>query len=181
MDVYQAIRIRALRSVLSPDSSYLIRKIIRWYSKTFHMPLAQVEDIPIEDLLQAYWEERYEGMSEDQLAAEREELLTSPEARYERILAEEAEEAEMFEMGKIVAAEEAAKKRAQVSKPSDQPLTPLQHQTPQPIRELPEADLPVTKLPKEMPPGITMTFVDDATFEAELEGYGTMAQPERKS
>lgn len=180
MDLFQAIRLRALKAVLHPDREYLIRRTLRWYSKTFHTPLHVVEEMPVEDVIVAYYEEQYAQMSEDQLAAEKEELLTPDEVRTARIIAEEAEEAEMFEMSQIVAAEEAAKKRAEVTKAATQKLADLQHQPLGPIKphDLPESDLP--KVPREMPEGITMSFVDDADFEAELEGFGAMGQPERK-
>jgi hypothetical protein len=179
MELIRAIQLRALRSVLKPDKDYLVRKMLRWYSKTYFTPLREVEELPFDEVMQAYFEERYEGMSDDDRDAERQALLTTEEQRYQQILAEEAEEAEMFELGRIVAAEE-ERKKLEADKAKEQKIAEVKHQKPGPIipRELPESDLS-TGLPKVIPEGITMSFVDDAEFERELEGFGAMGQPRK--
>jgi hypothetical protein len=178
MDQYRAIRLRALGAVVKPNKDYIIRKVLRWYSKTFFTPLAQVEDLPLEDVFQAFYEEKYAEMSEEEVEAERQELLTSDQDRYEQILAEEAEEAEMFETGKLMAAQMRAKK-ALVATPQKGNIADIRHQVPGPIRsmEAPESELP--SVPRELPPGISMTFVSESDFEQELETLGAMSQPER--
>lgn len=67
MDDLEAVKILALRAVLKPtsDPTYRIRQIFRWFSKTFHTPLAEVEAMPLEDVLQHYFESDYEQMVED--------------------------------------------------------------------------------------------------------------------
>lgn len=174
MTLEDAIRLRALRVVLRPDREYFLRRVMRWYSKTFYTPLAQVEDIPTEDLLQTWYEERYAEMAPEDLDRERAELLETPEQRYERILREEADEAEMFEMSRVVAAEEERKKAAKAkekkiaeTQPALGPIKPV---------EMSETDLP-RPVVATVPPDITMSFVDDAAFQAELEGFGSMTQP----
>lgn len=58
-----AIRTVALRDVLDgADPDYVRRFQFRWYSKTFAVPLPDVADLPLQDVLQAFWEERYEEM-----------------------------------------------------------------------------------------------------------------------
>ncbi len=179
MDLYQAIRLRAMRSVMRPDREFLIRKVLRWYSKTFFTPIAEVEEIPLEDVFQAYYEEMYEDMSEEDLEAERQELLITPEQRYDQIILEEANDAEMFEMGRMIAAEEAAKAKSTAKAKIVNQIVNLQHQQPGPIApvEMSETDLPTA--PRELPPGITMTFVDEDEFEAALDGFGAMSQPKK--
>lgn len=174
MDVYKAIRLRALRSVLFPDKDYIIRRTLRWYSKTFFTPLREVEDLPLEDVFQAYYEERYATLSDEDLDHEREDLLVTDEERYDRAVAEEAEEAEMFELSKIIAAEEAAKRRAAKKTSTPEQLAEIQHAQPEPMK-LAEPLLPA--LPKVLPPDITMTFMTDDAFEAEVDGFGSMSQP----
>lgn len=42
------------------------RFLCRWYSKTFHTPLPQVFDMPRDELIIAFWEEKFDAMSEDE-------------------------------------------------------------------------------------------------------------------
>lgn len=86
MDLVHAIQLAALRDVLNqrqkdpvPDPDFFQRHVMRWYSKTFYTPLDQVEQLPLEDLLRAFFEERYENMAEDALEQERVELLKTDE------------------------------------------------------------------------------------------------------
>lgn len=178
MDLYKAIRIRAMKAVLDPDPQYTVRRVLRWYSKTFRTALADVEELPLEDVFQAYYEEMYEDMSPDHRDRERQELLITDEERSRMIAVEEAQEAELFEMGKVFAAEEAEKKRAASTKSGDQKIAEIQHHGTGPFkpRDLPESDLPV---PAKIPAGISMTFLDEAEFEKELDGFGVMAQPKK--
>lgn len=58
---------------------------MRWYSKTFHTPLHVVEwDVPLDDILQAWFESEYEGLSEDGRVDEARRLTETPEERAER-------------------------------------------------------------------------------------------------
>lgn len=179
MDLHTAIRLRALRAVLRPDDAYHLRVVMRWYSKTFFTPLREVEELPLEEIWQAYYEEQYANMSDVELDHVKAELLTTDEQRYEQIVAEEAEEAEMFEMRRILEAEERAKAVAAQKEQQKNEIANVA-QKPGPILpvKLPETDLP-SALPNKLPPAITMTFVDEADFERELDGFGTMSQPEK--
>jgi hypothetical protein len=176
MDLYQALRLQALRAVMCPDKEYFIRRTLRWYSKTFHTPLHEVEDIPLEVVLQAFYEEHFEAMSQEDREAERQDLLVTKEQRYKQILAEEAEEAELFEIGKILAAEE-EKKRKEASTKKTEQIAEIQHKTgpilPMPM---PETDLP-SGIPTVLPEGISMSFADDADFDIDSDGLG--AEPKK--
>lgn len=90
LDYLKAIRLLAWNAVEKRPSDYLMRHIYRWYSKTFHVPLPQVDDLPIEDVLQAFFEERYENLPDEERDDEEERLR---ETRAER-LAREARERE---------------------------------------------------------------------------------------
>lgn len=177
MDQITATRISALHSVEHPDRDYLIRKILRWYSKTFHTPLADVEELPLDDIMQAYYENRVEEMSPEERAEERALLLKTEEQRISEIMAEEAEEAELFEMGRLMAADEAKKKATKVKakdQKSDEQIAPIQHQTP-PLR-LRDRD---TELPSPaaitIPPNVEVKFIDEADLEAEIAAFEAMA------
>lgn len=84
----KALRILALKSVLDPDVDYYYRKIFRWYSKEFHTPLHIVDDLPLEDVLQAYYESRYEDVNNDddstKLMDELQELTETEKERLRR-------------------------------------------------------------------------------------------------
>jgi hypothetical protein len=181
VDIYTAIRIRAFRAVQAPDKDYLIRKVLRWFSKTFHTPIERVEELPLDDVMQAYYEDKYENMSPDELDAERQELITTDEQRYERILAEEANDAEMFEMARMIAAEEAAKKTSKVTdtKPDAKGvITPVRHPVPgllKQVRKAAEAELPDGPPPETLPSGIKMSFIEDSDLEAEIAKFEAMA------
>lgn len=86
-----AIRTRALRAVVKPDMAASMRRVFRWYSREFSTPLAQVESLPLEDVLTAYFEDLYSNMEEPLLEQELADMALTPE---ERALAHKQEEAE---------------------------------------------------------------------------------------
>lgn len=100
MDVLDSLRACALRDVLSKNASrdYNLRAIFRYYAKTFHTPLHVVQDLPLVDVFQAYFEENFEAMEYEDLEAERQRLIETPEQRAARADAEVdfTEEADEF-------------------------------------------------------------------------------------
>jgi septal ring factor EnvC (AmiA/AmiB activator) len=66
LDQIRALRILALKEAVNKQQSndYQLRSIFRWYSKTFHTPLHLVYNLPELDVLQAYYEDAYEHLSE---------------------------------------------------------------------------------------------------------------------
>jgi len=94
MDLYTAIRLNALSDVLSgDDTEYILRYIFRWYSKTFATPLHLVEELPLEDVLTAYYESKYEEMKEPELDMEKASLLETEEEKASRLRQEDEEAA----------------------------------------------------------------------------------------
>ncbi len=94
MDYYSAIRINALEAVLSGDSQeYIFRHILRWYSKNFYTPLHVVETIPLEDVLTAYYESKYEEMKDIELDMEKSSLLETDEEKAMRLRKEDEDKA----------------------------------------------------------------------------------------
>jgi len=57
------------------DSDSHWRKICRWYSKNFYTPLHTINDLPRLDVLQAYYEDVYNDMSDVELHDEAQRLL----------------------------------------------------------------------------------------------------------
>lgn len=61
-----------------------LRHVMRWYSHNFHTPLHQVQDLPLEDILTAYYEHTFEQMEEDDRAEYLERLCETEEEQKER-------------------------------------------------------------------------------------------------
>jgi hypothetical protein len=87
--LFQQVRILALRNVRKGTIDYHIRRIFRWYSKTFNTPIAAVEELPFEDVLLAYYEDHFENLSESRITEEVEETLLTDKQRREREIEEE--------------------------------------------------------------------------------------------
>lgn len=181
MDLYLAIRLKAFLAVTKPDKPYLVRKTIRWYSKTFSTPIKVVEGLPLEEVFQAFYEEHYEEMDSEARESEKEDLLLSDEDRYRRMLEAEAEEAESFDCARFIAEDERRQKKEATLKSESKKLgsiVPGGVTAGAPIVAT-EAGVKIQDLPKAMPPAITMNFMDADEFEDELEGFGSMKQPEK--
>jgi hypothetical protein len=97
MDIFEAVKINALQSVVNPDSDYQLRSMFRWYSKTFHTPLHVVPDLPLIDVLTAYFESSFENMKDDELAEEKLKSSMTPEEWAERLKQEEMEDLAFLE------------------------------------------------------------------------------------
>src|SRR5205085_6404206 len=77
--------------------------VYRWYSKTFHTPLEQAFDIPVEFILQVYFEEYFEGLEDEDLDEHLNEITETEDqrkAREEALDAEKASEQELLEMSR---------------------------------------------------------------------------------
>jgi hypothetical protein len=97
MDIVEAVKINALNSVINPDSEYQLRTMFRWYSKTFFTPLHMVPDLPLVDVLTAYFESNFEGMKEEELAEEKLKNSMTPEEWAERLKQEEIDDLAFLE------------------------------------------------------------------------------------
>jgi hypothetical protein len=63
VDQFEAIRVQALLDVMDGGFEYHWRRICRWYSTTFHTPLIEVDGLPIEHILQNFFEHAFEQQS----------------------------------------------------------------------------------------------------------------------
>ena len=157
MNKYEALRLMALQGAYKPDAESNVRYVMRWYSKTFHTPLHQVYELPLEDVWLAFYEERYQALEKEDLEDAVAKALESPEARQEREMEDEAEKASALEFAKM---SEAMNK---VSKTVDKVKETLG------AMKAPEATLPVVpSTPIEE--GIDMQFVDPEEMEKLLSG-----------
>lgn len=137
VDPWRSARTRALAAVLGakryqedvragrepvtpPDAEYEYRRVVRWYAKTFHTPIAQVREIPFEELLQDYYESVYEDLEgadpdphDEQertpLEVERDLLAEDDAERDARLVREKADREVGDRFLKMVEADEVAK------------------------------------------------------------------------
>lgn len=81
MGPLERIQVLAFREVTreTPTLEYFYRRVFRWYSKTFAIDVRVVPDLPLDDVLQAYFEETYEGMSDEERMVALQELVKDPE------------------------------------------------------------------------------------------------------
>jgi hypothetical protein len=122
----------------APSAAYSIRQIFRWYSKTFHTPLHVVQDIPLYDVVQAYYESHYESMEDEALQEEVHKLILSEEEKFQQALQEDAEEYSLAQLERELAEE-------------------AKQQAPQTIESIAESKK--QEVPVEMPE-IKMSFLD---------------------
>lgn len=89
MDFIKSIQIKALKAISDPNIEDFLRAVFRSYSIKFHTPLHEVPDLPIEDVLLAYYEETFECMQEEERSHIMSEILQTDEERKKLDLAEE--------------------------------------------------------------------------------------------
>jgi hypothetical protein len=175
MDFFEAIRIQALRDVISgSDQDYLLRKIHRWYSKTFSTPLHEALDLPLEDVVRAWFEERFEGLESEQLEELRQEILETPSEREARLRVADAEAAEADEFAKLVEEEEAEKAKTKKAVVPQQKIIAPSSEASKVIVEKERQEEPLV-----IHPDIHFQFIEEDELAAEVE-KGTMTQPEKR-
>lgn len=162
MEYFDAIRALALRSVVTEDREYRLRTIFRWYSKTFFTPLHTVDELPLEEVLRHYYESKYEGLENEELQAEINEFLETPEEKVARLRREDEEKADNESFMKHVAKNAEKKKLENLVAP----LTPILSSG-----MMKEAEIRDIKPP---PPDIKIQYVDKKILDDEMEGFGSM-------
>jgi hypothetical protein len=172
LNFFTAERTVALRNVLLSleergSSEYELRKIFRWFSTTFRTPLADVYDLPLDFVLEHFYETKYEDMDADQRDEERKLLSESEEDRRQRELIEDRTDYDnrQFELE----AEEIAKKQEEEAKKSEkgEKLVAPDLPTPNFPTMMPDMKTDPFAPPKttKIPPNITMKFVSDEEMQ----------------
>ncbi len=183
MHPVEAAQIAAFAAVTIDDydSEYFYRHVFRWYSEKFHTPLHEVLDLPLDFILQHYFEVYYEGMTEVQRDEARTKLHETKEQRRQRMIREEAEAADAEEFAQQVAEEEAARAKEAAESTIDKEKKKIAQL---PVDDRPRAmraDHAPPVFPSALPtPDIKMTFVDDEELEKLIEGYGDAPPPVRQ-
>jgi len=160
MHTIDAVKLNAFASVTidGHDPEYFYRHILRWYSKAFTTPLEEVYDLPIDFVLQHFFECRYEDMSDEKRDAERLKLLETPQAVKLKKLQHDADEVDEYEFLQASTDEE-RKKHEEIARKDRKVLE---------AKETPKAE--ATQQAE-----ISMKFIDDSELE-ELLGTDTMSR-----
>lgn len=170
---FNAIKLLAIKAVEKPTVESYLRHIRRWYSKTFHTPLSDVDDLDTDYILQAYFEETYEDMSKEERQQEISNLLQTEEEVKQEKLATDFDMAERFELMQIAKEQERDRAAAQEKKRLADLKDPNRA-----FKKVPETKIPEAKMSnpfaevKNLPPDIEIKFIDPETFEEELENGG---------
>jgi hypothetical protein len=155
------LKLLAVHAVVEEPFDYTLRKIMRWYSHEFHTPLDVVENLPLEDVLQHWFETHYEENDESELQAEIDRLLIPEDRLAEMKRQEDAEDADQWEYNRQAMAAE-AKKNAKAK------LQDIQDELKMAI---PEAKVPIVVAPLE--PDVHMTFEDlDTDAFPDMQPFG---------
>ena len=166
MYYFEALLVSALRGAVKPTAEDYLKKVFRWNSKTFATPLHQVGDLPLDDVLGAYFEEQFADMGQEELEAEIR-LVTEDaderEARERADISKNMDDEKFLEMSKKAAAQ-----RKIVKKMEERPAIPAL-----PAPATIERPPPTHGIEEPLEPNIDISFVeqtDEKEFEALLEG-----------
>jgi len=155
-DLLKTIQIKALQSVIQPDSAAFLRSVHRWYSESFNTPLHVVYALPVDFVLTHYFESNYSSMEHEERAKTVRDLLETPEQRAKRLKDEDSEIATQME---IIAAKlkpkaslkeivSNAKDGAEISKAIETAFEGVPESLPSPLKAVESAPL----VEKAVPP-----------------------------
>jgi hypothetical protein len=136
MDYILSLQRIAMARVESESYEDSMRRIRRWYSKTYFVPIKEVEEMTDEEVLVEYFEHAYEEMTPEERKDKIKELAETPEEKQERLRYEkEFEDRLMADMKKDL--DKIMAKRAGL--PLPQPKLP-----PVPKKEKKEAEVAIS-------------------------------------
>lgn len=188
LDFLKALRLCALGAVKEKDPEYNLRFIFRWYSREFHTPMADVEAMPLEEVLMHFFECRYENMDDEELEQEEARLA---ETREERLAREEKERLDALDDDEFF---------QDVKAESDAHMAQLKTRSLDDAVEDPDLDRPVLlpimgeKLPqafrdivaeldpklKAVPPEVKIEFVSEDEL-GDLDSWDVLGPPKPRS
>ncbi len=183
LDLLKAIRLCAFGAVKERDSDYILRHIFRWYSREFHTELEKVEEIPLEKVLTAFFECRYENMEDEDLDEEDSRLRETYAERLEREAREKAESEDDDEFFRETVKEAATvNAKRSLDEPMADPdldrpmfLPIMGEKLPQSFKQI--ADSMESKL-KTVPAEVKMEFVSEDELDA-LDDWDILGPPSK--
>lgn len=179
MSLLRAIKLEALACVMVKDYAppdFYMRRLSRWYSRTFATPLHEVEALPMFIVMRAWAEENYEGMEEEELETERLKLIETDEDRRLRLAKDTIANIEDDDWFKEIEAEEQAKIAERERREAGLPVEARTVKTLE-TNEAPERPTPamgnIRESSLDVPdrePAFKVDFVDDLFAEDGEEG-----------
>lgn len=182
-NVVKATMILAMEAVLSDTDEYRLRQVCRWFSETYHTPLAVVEtELPIEYVLQHYYETHYAELNHISRREVARKLIETDEERRARLEREEKDRRRGLSLGKELAEKglDALFAKAKIAHLAPRPDVkaisddqtkkilkdaPAKLQDFKPIqKEIKEADLPKASAKKDIEIEFGTLFDDDVDF-----------------
>jgi predicted nuclease with TOPRIM domain len=94
VDLYKCVQLNALSDVINEPEEFIMRRIMAWYSQTYHTPLHVVEELPFLEILRWYYEDQYSDLGEYERQEKIKELLETEEDRKKRVKKEKREKEE---------------------------------------------------------------------------------------
>jgi hypothetical protein len=185
IDHITALRILALHEVVkankgNPSADYVMRKIFMWYSEKFHTPLHQVDDLPVDDVMRAYYEYSYANASDEGMEKELWRLTRTEQELDEEKRKKDEDELYFYEETKAtLAEEEAAAVAAEKARLDKLKKIPVQRRVPGALKPQPgtkAGSMPDLPDFEEAPEGIKMVFISEAELDklAEEDGLGQL-------
>lgn len=174
MDLAEVIRFTAFAAVTIDDfdPEYQLRFIYRWYSERYHTALHEVYDLPLDFILQTFFETRYAEMDDAAREKEKLNLLETEEQKKAKLREKDKDLVQMYLIEKD---DEKSRERAKTKKLAD-----IKHEVLKPVFsrvDSQESKFPTQKKGNEIPPNIKMEFASKEAFEELLEGFGSMPLP----
>lgn len=163
------------------DGEYQLRRIFRWYSKAFSTPLHVVEELPLHDVIQSYWEEHYEGLNENELEQERSALTEDPDMLAVRQKKEDEDDFETH----LMLREEARRRQEESKKNAVRKLedaaAALKGLSGRSIHRDKEPELVMTEpIRREGREEVHISFVDDLDLDADPMTFGLLEPPPKR-
>lgn len=182
-DPILAIRRAAMVAVHRETFEYRIREIQRWFSETFHTPLAAVEDMEFEYLCMHYFERTYRDMDAGEREDELRELCLTEDQRIEKLRREEADkisDAEFLQQVKAEAERAAAGVRKLAGKLANLPREEQEPIVPVPVMgsSIPTTFQEQSQSALKVPEGIEMQFVSEEEMD-DMEGWDLFGPPKK--
>lgn len=169
-----SIRIRALTSIMEPDWETFLHGVFEWYSTTYHTPLYEVMELPVDHVLYTYWRGVYKTMESDERYNEAIWLLETPAERASRV--KENKKSEEDFMNKAMQFNDSLKSKKTSSK-VDQILDKMRRKQEIKLQDKP---LPEVKIPEPQPEEVTIKYMSESDFEAELDKPIPLPPPNNK-
>lgn len=155
------LKLLAMHAVVTEPGEYTTRHIFRWYSREFGTPLHVVESLPLEDVLQHYFECQYEELAEEQRAETIRRLLIDPDKLSRIKRQEDAEDADAWEFGKEAAAQAPAD--VPINAPPVDPITERFEAARKQVEDLSkkiDTAMESATLKEPLPENVHLTFED---------------------